>query len=331
MADALRDLKFAVADEYLLIDAEVAPQRTEVVIAARGETQANSYRPFDGEHAFLYRDFAWLPQDPESIIGFARRFGYLGVPITVEASLDNDTSYYGPDDIFRPVWVETITSWRQQIEWMQHAVGLSDAVQRENSQTIAKWAKNWRSWRYLFYDFGVTAAPTKDLIWNATEVLRTIVTNRLTFARVVPQVVRARQEPALRMSYAPTTLLGALWIQMALAITEDRTIRTCEHCARVFEVSKEPTGARTRSDSQFCSNKCKTADRRRRINDAKRLWLAGASVPDIKVAIDRTPPGSPIDESAGTKLTTIEGWIAGWQAERGVDSERKELGSDGTV
>ena len=101
------------------------------------------------------------------------------------------------------------------------------------------------------------------------------------------------------MSYAPASLIGVLWVQFALAVTEDQTIRTCKHCQRVFEVSKEPTGARTRADSEFCSVNCKSRDYRKRRGQAKQLWQSGVSAREIAKVVATSPK-------------TIGAWIKLW-------------------
>ena len=62
----------------------------------------------------------------------------------------------------------------------------------------------------------------------------------------------------------PTTLLGAVWLQLALAIAHNKHYRRCEgpSCPRVwFEVSKAPFGLRP--EARYCSPTCRN-----------RAWLA---------------------------------------------------------
>jgi hypothetical protein len=69
----------------------------------------------------------------------------------------------------------------------------------------------------------------------------------------------------------PTSLLGAIWLQLAFAIVE-RVVdyRRCRFCLRPFEVSKGPSHGR-RVDAEFCSRICKNKDYRRRRTIANRL------------------------------------------------------------
>ena len=60
----------------------------------------------------------------------------------------------------------------------------------------------------------------------------------------------------------PTSLLGALWLQCALAIAGDRTYRRCASCQEWFWVSPEGGGKRRHSD--YCGSTCKVREWRKR-------------------------------------------------------------------
>jgi hypothetical protein len=315
MADALSDFELPVAAEYRLVKTVLPNGKPGKVLLASGEKNASPWKPFSPAHAFLFREFAALTPNVESILSFAQRFGYLGEPITFENTID-DGEYAGP------MWVESISAggwphnWPNEILWMSNTLGIWEAVKKKDEATLNQWARRQRSWRWLFHRFEVVGLPTNDPIWNATEILRTVIDGRLKFTRVGPQVRWASNEPRLRLSYVPRSLIGTLWLQLALAVTEDQTIRTCRNCDRPFEVSKEPTGARTRRDSEFCSVNCKSVDYRRRKSEAKRLWRDGRSVYDIKTTIDRLPAKPTAERrESGTNEDTIKGWIRRWKTE----------------
>lgn len=57
----------------------------------------------------------------------------------------------------------------------------------------------------------------------------------------------------IRLKLAPPTLLGAMWYQLALKLSES-VLRMCPVCHRVFEVGR---GTKLRADATFCCNKHK--------------------------------------------------------------------------
>jgi hypothetical protein len=56
------------------------------------------------------------------------------------------------------------------------------------------------------------------------------------------------QERGIRLKVTPPTLLGAMWYQLALKLSQ-AVLRMCPLCHRVFEVGR---GAKLRADAKFC-------------------------------------------------------------------------------
>ena len=318
MADALSEFEIPVAEDYRLVEILMPHHNGRgVVIAALGNRSATRIRPFSPEHAFLFREFAQIPEnDANAILGFVRTYGYLGRPMTFEATLDDDTD--DTAETVRPEPVEALSGWRDGYLWghqiasMAIHVELWGFIQKADVRGVNAWVqKRGVSWRRLLYDADSPMQLDADPLRNATECLRIAIDDHLRWTGVGPRVVWARTEDRLRLSHVPRSLLGALWLQFALAVTEDRTVRKCKHCERIFEVSKEPTGARTRGDSDFCSINCKSADYRRRRTTAKKMRRAGASIRQILAAV----AAPKADQRDAEK--TVRGWIAG------IDGPRK--------
>ena len=61
----------------------------------------------------------------------------------------------------------------------------------------------------------------------------------------------ASDEPSLDLNVVPKNLLGAIWLQFAMAITGNKRFTDCEMCGKPFEVKK---GTR-----KTCSDKCRKA------------------------------------------------------------------------
>ncbi len=80
----------------------------------------------------------------------------------------------------------------------------------------------------------------------------------------------------------PNNLLGAMWLQLATAVEEDKRFRKCpaRSCPVVwFEVSTGPLGVR--DDAEFCSARCRHTAYRDRKTAARRLQRDGVSVKEI--------------------------------------------------
>jgi hypothetical protein len=58
----------------------------------------------------------------------------------------------------------------------------------------------------------------------------------------------------------PTTLLNALWTQLALAINGSQSLRTCVECKKWFAIESD----RGRSDKEYCSDACRMRAYRKR-------------------------------------------------------------------
>src|SRR4051794_10697446 len=74
-----------------------------------------------------------------------------------------------------------------------------------------------------------------------------------------------RGRPLLR--FAAPTLLGALWLQLADAVTHQRSYGRCRTCGKWFEVAPEAS----RSHKRFCSTTCRSNAYRQRQDVARRL------------------------------------------------------------
>ena len=85
------------------------------------------------------------------------------------------------------------------------------------------------------------------------------------------------------LTFAPTSLLSALWLQASLATVGDKTYHQCKHCQQVFELSQGDIGSRRRgrNDREFCGDTCKQMAYNQRRRNAVKLFKAGASLRDV--------------------------------------------------
>jgi hypothetical protein len=69
---------------------------------------------------------------------------------------------------------------------------------------------------------------------------------------------------APKLCIRPTTLLNALWTQLALAIDGRQSLRSCIECKRWFAIESN----RGRSDKEYCSDACRMRAYRKRKGEA---------------------------------------------------------------
>jgi hypothetical protein len=86
--------------------------------------------------------------------------------------------------------------------------------------------------------------------------------NSMSTMRVVFDLDKERM--ALRV--CPSSLLGAMWLQIARALTETKPFKQCEYCDGWFELASEAR----RNATRFCSSKCKVAWHRKNPPDTRK-------------------------------------------------------------
>ena len=95
------------------------------------------------------------------------------------------------------------------------------------------------------------------------------------FSKIIRVLERRSEEPrsgadvllkkdplsaSARLCIRPSYLLGAMWIQLALAIDGNLNLRACVECRRWFTLA----AGRGRSDKEYCSNACRMRAYRKR-------------------------------------------------------------------
>ena len=96
-----------------------------------------------------------------------------------------------------------------------------------------------------------------------------------------------------RLTMQPHNLLGALWLQFALSISERKTYQQCEACGRYMELSPDVN----RADRRYCNNACRNRALRRRQKKAREMRQSGKSLREIVKA-------------TGSDIATIKKWLA---------------------
>ncbi len=237
-----------------------------VLVPVEGRAAMSWRRPMKRASAGLFLKFAGLDySDRDAIRGFARAYGLLGQPAK---------SYFGEPHL---TWAREICLMREAVKETKRRTPGEDAADR------AAWQR---------YGIEPSHADRRER--------RTWLFN-LHLQHVQARMVFELNAPP-NLSFLPLTLLSAMWLQLALAMKDDKEFFECKFCGRIFEISTDEMGFR--SHREFCSGSCKTKDYRKRKRTALRLATSGTGLAEIS-------------EKAGTSKATIRAWLAATKRQRG--------------
>lgn len=263
------------------------------------EDHFRSYNPFEDESA-LYRIFAELgpiesvdtrdrkarqrsqAELGEAILGFVNRYGLPAGNSLVEG------------------WSEPTSGQNiaRLIIEMRLALALADAIRAKDKAAIAKIASRDgdRGWvvTYLGYEFApvgkVEAAylrvirsaskrlpKSNDEYVLAMEILEYMIGQRVD-ARL--EFFRGQPQGMLGLRTRVNGLLAAMWLQLAMAVIEEKECRRCEHCSKPFEVQQKYRGRHARGDKRFCSDSCRVLAYHHRKILARQLRAEGKASGD---------------------------------------------------
>jgi hypothetical protein len=236
------------------------------------------YRPMERRHAALFQRFVALDyRDGNALLAFARTYGCLSAIVpTGEAPGGQSQQVVLPDGSVRNALGEPQLTWEYEICLMKKAMQLTQRPEGVQADIDAAYKRRGMDPEHRRTE----DAHRLDWLFN---VHLQHVQPRMSF--------RDRLPP--RLSYAPLTLLAAMWWQLALAVVDDKRFEACKFCRNLFEISTAQTGFR--SHREFCSDSCKTQDYRRRKRTA--LRLLGEGQPVSKVA-----------KQVGTPVQTVRSW-----------------------
>src|SRR5262249_25883107 len=91
---------------------------------------------------------------------------------------------------------------------------------------------------------------------------------------------------------APKSLLGAMWLQFALAVGGDTQHRACPACGKWFAVAPDTV----RANKFYCGESCRSRAYRARKEQAR--TLAGEGKPPKQIA-----------EALATDVEKVKGWL----------------------
>jgi hypothetical protein len=262
----------------------------------------------------LFRAFAETSTSRDGIAAFAQQWGSL-----VMESGDDQTTSAAP-------FAVSLQRWQQEIVAMRQMLALWDLVQADDREGLAErifWRQVSDSSKAVLYDSGqvqldedgadpdelhlrlslasqdinpvvLASFPPDDVFAPACTCLQQAIDARLRDSVRLRYVIRqVGQRPSFDAS--PDTLLAALWLQLALAISEDRHFRRCRGCGTWLLLSPEIA----RTNRVFCTNACRARLYRRRQDRAKRMYTKeGKNLKAIAVEVN-------------ADVATVQRWVTG--------------------
>lgn len=261
-------------------------------VPGRGLPRSRAYDPMR-EQPFLYDEFCRLQGDEDAFLTFANRWGALGIDEPATRTRKGGWE-----------WGESFRAWSEQVRRMRNAVGVWNELRGDSDEALAR--------RFRLIPRGVE----DEVHWRAEDpdfdepVIRLGSSSPLLIQRVPSANYREAGFAALlglinagiagsttaeleaapgrvHLTYAPRTLLGALWLQLALVVAGNREPRTCEYCFGLFEIPtrRDPDHPAKRNGRsigrRWCSDKCRydAGNARSKERERQRRLLAVPKTP----------------------------------------------------
>jgi hypothetical protein len=246
---------------------------------------------------------------PDAVLAFANSYGRLGIA----------GPWRPPPGATEPrIYGESLVDWYAEIEALREQVDVWDLVRHRDLQELARRVR----WRDNLPPPGeerlVTVYPGSypvdprserlggerdafdpaDIIGPALASIQVNVNQHLS-DRVAPRLLSIPRLGEMRVFLVPNDLLGALWLQFALALAGEKDHQQCARCGTWFEISPE----RSRPDRVFCSTACRSKAYRRRKELARELHAAGKSFKEIAAEL-------------GSKAQQVKKWVASTGGQR---------------
>ncbi len=266
---------------------EVAPRVVASIVADRA-LNSRSYQPLR-EYTGLFRIFAKTKPTEEGVLAFANRFGGL----FSESAEDNPHGrvYLGskpPSDPRYFLHGEQLEQWAAAIGEMQRIVSLWDAIKAGDDS----WLRSMLPDIPYFADVPTSSVPYRAWAWLAY-----LLNERLGRHAAPEFLYRLQPQPTTHIWLGPKNLLGALWIQAAVAVHERQEFRTCARCGDPYALPRTAPKGGGRTEAKFCSARCRVAAYRERKDKARKLRKKGT-------------PHAAIAKQLGTDTKTVRGWLA---------------------
>jgi hypothetical protein len=144
--------------------------------------------------------------------------------------------------------------------WVQHIQGISLAVSSVAQQKAGQ----------VVGETDAPGLPNSEFLLDQGELLGAVISTVLSIV-ITPRFEWSPATRRFRLGLEPFSLIGALWLETATALSEQKRFRRCKArgCEKFIELS---TDARTgrRADAKYCSDACKSKAHRQRLAARRR-------------------------------------------------------------
>lgn len=175
---------------------------------------------------------------------------------------------------------------------MADTVKFWQAARSRDTQELARYIQ-WSDGRaYIQFPFddsealvletsirGKTVLPFGDSVLAALHVIQDVINEKIR-PLAAPRLVWDSDFTRLRMQIYPKNLLGAMWVELLLAVANDKDYICCQGCKEWREVTTQ-----VRPNSKHCSDACRSLAYRNR--KRKRKILSGEGT--LETREDLTP------------------------------------------
>lgn len=272
----LNDEDLQKEDSYLIRELEKRNKERKVI----------RYSPLT-KYPDLYQEFAKTPTTQEGVLAFANKYGLLSR--TQDIFSRNLQRVKVTKTAGYMTYAESVHDWYKEIQAMQYCLELWNCLRLGKNDKLARriyWTDDG-SVGYKSYDGdempqdGVFSSSWIAIKGNPSDAYKLdklkrgelerpafmylqIQINKKLKDRLSPQLLWDRHWTELGLHILPHDLIGALWLQLAQAITHQKTVKVCEVCGKPIIVANTYG---TRSDRQYCSGACRSKayrDRKKR-------------------------------------------------------------------
>jgi hypothetical protein len=278
------------------------------------------------EETGLFRNFSEVPPTADGILAFANSYGELGTDLLSWFST-RPTPDIG-DDLSRTA---SSSDWVAAIMWMDFVIRFWDAARTGDTPFL----RNYIAWRgkegVVFHnppdgepanlprqpllprgggrDFFLTRRGDPQLMplvrpGDLAVPAKVYVQKLLNFVlarSASPQMVWSPEHDRPLFQWLPHHLFGAMCVQLAMSIGEEKEYRRCQVCGKWFELSPGVN----RKSRLTCSAACRNKAYRERQEEARRMSAAGKSVREIAKALD-------------ADLDAVKAWVKAGEANKGT-------------
>jgi hypothetical protein len=282
---------------FLCASDALRPDRHDVF-----DRYVTTYRPLE-DRTGLFREFADLNPTEAGVLKFANRFGLLQRDdnLTLDSEFGLVSAHGEPLDL-----------WSGEIKSLRSALSLWELIRSgKSSELRAELAKRDLPLAVK----GRLHIEDDDPAMAALSPIQKVTDGRL-LRNVETRLLFHEDSPRLGISLMPRDLLGAVWLQFAVAVDALKNFAKCAQCGAPFEVSRAPRTGK-RPDALFCSTRCRVGNYRGRIDQARRLKSEGLPVNEIARKLK-------------SEVRTVNGWLEASE-HRARSSETRRPGALGSA